>query len=143
VWQAALYGQLAKEVLERRRQHRYDSESVELSARLLALNPEVYTLWNYRLVRRSITCCTAPQASLNSTSPRLTSGPAVNRREALKPVLEGPDAAAAAEAVKGELQLTLAALRSNPKSYSTWHHRRRMLETGLGDLRAELDLVKT
>ena len=46
--QALLYGKLAHQVLDRRRQRRYDPESVELSARLLTLNPEVYTVWNYR-----------------------------------------------------------------------------------------------
>ena len=46
--QAQLYGKLAGEVLARRRQRRYDPESLELSARLLSLNPEVYTVWNYR-----------------------------------------------------------------------------------------------
>ncbi len=46
--QALLYGKLAGEVLDRRRQRRYDPESLELSARLLSLNPEVYTVWNYR-----------------------------------------------------------------------------------------------
>ena len=59
--QALLYGKLAGEVLDRRRQRRYDPESLELSARLLSLNPEVYTVWNYRCVlhlakHRSIFC---------------------------------------------------------------------------------------
>ena len=49
--QALLYGKLAGEVLDRRRQRRYDPESLELSARLLSLNPEVYTVWNYRCVQ--------------------------------------------------------------------------------------------
>jgi len=45
---AALYGKLAAEVLGRRRARQYDAESLQLSARLLELNPEVYTVWNYR-----------------------------------------------------------------------------------------------
>lgn len=48
VAQAALYGKLAAEVLGRRRARQYDAESLQLSARLLELNPEVYTVWNYR-----------------------------------------------------------------------------------------------
>lgn len=46
--QAVLYGRLAGEVLARRTQRRHDPESLDLSAKLLALNPEVYTVWNYR-----------------------------------------------------------------------------------------------
>lgn len=46
--QAALYGQLAAEVLGRRAAGRADPESLTLAARLLELNPEVYTVWNYR-----------------------------------------------------------------------------------------------
>ena len=47
-FQAALYGQLAGEVLERRRAGRQDPQSLALAAKLLELNPEVYTVWNYR-----------------------------------------------------------------------------------------------
>lgn len=39
--QAALYGQLAAEVLARRAAKRYDEESLALAAKLLELNPEV------------------------------------------------------------------------------------------------------
>lgn len=45
---AALYGQLTAEVLTRHATRRYDDESMQLSASLLELNPEVYTVWNYR-----------------------------------------------------------------------------------------------
>lgn len=48
--QAALYGQLAAEVLGRRAAGRSDPESLTLAAKLLELNPEVYTVWNYRCV---------------------------------------------------------------------------------------------
>ncbi len=43
-----LFGQLSKEVLARRQSRRYDEESLGLAAKLLELNPEVYTVWNYR-----------------------------------------------------------------------------------------------
>ena len=46
--QAALYGKLAAEVLGRHAAGRHDEQSLKLSARLLELNPEVYTVWNYR-----------------------------------------------------------------------------------------------
>lgn len=46
--QAKLYSQLVQEVLSRKCKQLYDSDSLELSASLLELNPEVYTVWNYR-----------------------------------------------------------------------------------------------
>lgn len=36
------------EVLKRRKDLEYGAEGLALSAKLLALNPEVYTAWNYR-----------------------------------------------------------------------------------------------
>jgi len=45
---AAQKAQLAGEVLTRRTARRYDTESLALAAKLLELNPEVYTVWNFR-----------------------------------------------------------------------------------------------
>lgn len=46
--QAVLLGKLLEQVLNRRKQRQYDAESLALSAKLLELSPEVYTVWNYR-----------------------------------------------------------------------------------------------
>ena len=46
--QAALFGQLSAEVLERRAARRYDAESLALAGKLLELHPEVYSVWNFR-----------------------------------------------------------------------------------------------
>ena len=46
--QAKIYGHLTAEVLTRRAAHNFDNESLALAARLLELNPEVYTVWNFR-----------------------------------------------------------------------------------------------
>jgi hypothetical protein len=46
--QAALYAKLQAGVLARRAAAQYDAESLDLCARLLELNPEVLTAWNFR-----------------------------------------------------------------------------------------------
>jgi geranylgeranyl transferase type-2 subunit alpha len=46
--QAALLGELLHKVLGARASRNYDPRNLELSARLLELNPEIYTVWNYR-----------------------------------------------------------------------------------------------
>lgn len=52
----------------------------------------------------------------------------------------GPEAAH--RIAQQELQVTQAALTRNPKSYSSWHHRKWVIQTRLVPLDTELRLVK-
>jgi len=42
------YARLRDEVIRRRKSKQYDEESLKLTSDLLAINPEFYTVWNYR-----------------------------------------------------------------------------------------------
>ncbi len=46
--QVLLYSRLTSTVLKRLQAGQYDKETLDLAARLLEQNPEVYTLWNHR-----------------------------------------------------------------------------------------------
>lgn len=101
------------EVLRRRRNKQYDSESLALAANYLTLNPEVYTVWNYR--REAILL---PLES-SDTEPE--------RKKAI---------------VDGELNLVGQSLKRNPKSYAAWHHRRWVVQRGPCDIQDEFRFVE-
>jgi geranylgeranyl transferase type-2 subunit alpha len=77
-----------------------DAEAVKLNSELLALNPDISTLWNYR---REVLLARLEQES------------AAESAEA-KPV---PLSALVTE----ELRVSAAGITRNPKSYPAWHHR--------------------
>ena len=54
--QAALYAQLQAAVVSRRVAKQHDVESQALCARLLELNPEVLTAWNFRRDTLRVLC---------------------------------------------------------------------------------------
>ncbi|GJQ70123.1 hypothetical protein Trydic_g22593 [Trypoxylus dichotomus] len=75
----------------------YNKDSLILCAQILTVNPDVYTLWNYRkeVILQQI------EASKETEE----------EDETLIPFLEN------------EIKLTEQCLLYNPKSYSSWHHR--------------------
>eukprot|EP00238_Polyblepharides_amylifera_P012522 CAMPEP_0196584788 /NCGR_PEP_ID=MMETSP1081-20130531/48475_1 /TAXON_ID=36882 /ORGANISM="Pyramimonas amylifera, Strain CCMP720" /LENGTH=459 /DNA_ID=CAMNT_0041906131 /DNA_START=56 /DNA_END=1435 /DNA_ORIENTATION=+ len=108
------YSKLNKMVMENHQIKNYDAESFALSAKLLELNPEIGTVWNYR--RLSL-------MHLHSTR---SSSPA--------------PAPAPCALLDAELALVERALHKNPKSYGAWHHRKWVVAQGQSDLQRELVL---
>ncbi|TYJ28929.1 hypothetical protein E1A91_A06G034300v1 [Gossypium mustelinum] len=90
----------------------YTKEAVELSAKLLEINPESYTAWNYRKL--------AVEHYLNL--------PDCNP-DSIKSVLDD------------ELRVVENALRQNFKSYGAWHHRKWVLSKGHSSIDNELRLL--
>ncbi|QPG77008.1 hypothetical protein FOA43_004403 [Brettanomyces nanus] len=102
------YRRLSNEVLSRKEAHKYDDESFKLTTQLLDWNPEFYTIWNYR---RDIL-----------TNFKFL---AVSDSEEKHHLL-----------VK-ELQYILLKLKSFPKCYWIWNHRKWCLKQ---DCRADFSV---
>ncbi|GMH39349.1 hypothetical protein BSKO_07247 [Bryopsis sp. KO-2023] len=101
------------EVLKRRREKDYSDESLGLAAKLLSLNPEVYTVWNFR------------REALQKVF--IDKEKSVDEKRAIS---------------EKELQVSAEALKRNPKSYSAWHQRRWVVEKGYTVPRHELLFVE-
>ncbi|KAG2348523.1 rab-protein geranylgeranyltransferase [Suillus weaverae] len=91
---------LTDDVLSRKKKQDWSNDAFELTQRLLQINPEFYTVWNYR---RNIL--------LNGIFPQSTP-------EQINNLLSN------------ELSMTTTALKANPKVYWIWNHRRWCLENG-------------
>lgn len=92
-------------------------EGGDVSAQLLSLNPELYSLWNHRR-RLIIRVTTAVKADSELDEEVDSSNVTIS----------------SAKLLERELAVTEAAIKKNPKSYHAWHHRRWSLTTlcGLG-----------
>uniref|UniRef100_A0A7N0V0N3 Geranylgeranyl transferase type-2 subunit alpha n=1 Tax=Kalanchoe fedtschenkoi TaxID=63787 RepID=A0A7N0V0N3_KALFE len=90
----------------------YTKEALDVSAKLLESNPEVYTGWNYRKL------AVEHQLSQSESDP-----------EAAKNIFDE------------ELRVVESALRTNFKSYGAWHHRKWVLSKGQSPLDHELRLL--
>jgi geranylgeranyl transferase type-2 subunit alpha len=91
----------------------YTNEAIELSTKLLEINPEAYTAWNYRKL-------------------------AVEDRLAR---IE-PDPNLVSAILDEELRVVESALRQNFKSYGAWHHRKWVLSKGHSSVGNELRLLE-
>ncbi|KAJ6745793.1 hypothetical protein OIU74_028456 [Salix koriyanagi] len=103
---------LQSQFLSNHHQKIYTKEAVELSAKLLEINPECYTAWNYRKL--------AVQHSLFESN-------------------LDPDAVNSI--LNDELRVVENALRQNFKSYGAWYHRKWVLNKGHSSIENELRLL--
>uniref|UniRef100_A0A2P2IKQ2 Geranylgeranyl transferase type-2 subunit alpha n=1 Tax=Rhizophora mucronata TaxID=61149 RepID=A0A2P2IKQ2_RHIMU len=103
---------LQSQFLSNHHQNIYTKEAIELSAKLLEINPESYTAWNYRKL--------AVEYALTQSD---------SDHDAVKSVLDE------------ELRVVENALRQNFKSYGAWHHRRWVLRKGHSSVEKELRLL--
>lgn len=103
---------LQSQFLSNHQNKNYAKEAVDLSAKLLEINPESYTAWNYRKL-----AVEHHLSQLQSDS------------DAIKSVLGE------------ELRVVESALRQNFKSYGAWHHRKWILSKGQSSIENELRLL--
>ncbi|KXN90513.1 Geranylgeranyl transferase type-2 subunit alpha [Leucoagaricus sp. SymC.cos] len=94
----AEYLALTDQVLSRKKQKYWSEDALELTSKLLQVNPEFYTIWNYR---RNI--------FLNGLFPQ-SAPEQIN------------------ELLLTDLAMTMKALKTHPKVYWIWNHRRWCLE---------------
>ncbi|KAG6874294.1 hypothetical protein C0995_001519 [Termitomyces sp. Mi166 len=92
------YLSLTQDVLSRKKSRDWSQEALQLTSRLLQVNPEFYTIWNYR--RNILLRGVFPKSSLEEINDLITE----------------------------ELSSTMTALKAHPKVYWIWNHRRWCLE---------------
>ncbi|XVF36578.1 hypothetical protein REPUB_Repub19eG0069400 [Reevesia pubescens] len=90
----------------------YTKEAVQVSAKLLEINPESYTAWNYRKL------AVEHYLSQPESTP-----------DSVKSIIDD------------ELRVVESALRQNFKSYGAWHHRKWVLSKGHSSIDHELTLL--
>ncbi|KAG0476612.1 hypothetical protein HPP92_013453 [Vanilla planifolia] len=93
--------ELQSKLLHNHHQRIYSQEAIDASSKLLDINPEILTAWNYRKL--------AFQHNLQEAS----------------------DPPHFKSLVNDELRVVEMALRRNPKSYGAWYHRKWVLSQGL------------
>ncbi|KAG0644660.1 hypothetical protein HOY80DRAFT_1013542 [Tuber brumale] len=124
------YNQLAGTVQEQRLAREYNLEALEGTTRLLRLNPEYYTIWNYRreiLQQTLLAKHSPPGIALSPTSASTRTYPEDNEAsqdpEEVARSLRAAYTSGATLHLKEELAFLLPLLSSFPKCYWIWNHR--------------------
>lgn len=105
------------------------AEAFALTQKILEINPEFYTLWNYR---RDIALHLLAAAPAVATEADTASASATLTASSTDATFTRPSLG------ESEKRLTQLALEKNPKSYCAWHHRRWAAELGCLDMAEEL-----
>jgi len=92
------FNKLSQAVLARKKQNDWSQESFNLATKILQVNPEFYTVWNYR------------------------------RHILINGMFAHSPAETIRDLLSDELAMTMTALKSHPKVYWIWNHRRWCLE---------------
>ncbi|KAK8966896.1 hypothetical protein KSP40_PGU010452 [Platanthera guangdongensis] len=95
---------LQSQLIQNHHRRLYTNEAITVSSKLLEINPETNTAWNYRKF--------VFQQNLHETT----------------------DSEHIKSLVNDELRVVEMALRQNPKSYGAWYHRKWILSQGLVDV---------
>ena len=116
---------LQDDAIRRRREKVYDATSMAVTARLLEINPEVLTAWNFRREAIVLAGDKTRRGPRRVSSEHRTNDP--ERTHSFAPTLAD------------ELALTERCLRKNPKSYPAWHHRKWCVARRVYGLKTETD----
>lgn len=119
---AASYRKRSVAALQRRVEKRYDSESLDATAKVVTENPDFTTMWNFR---REILIHLHPDPSKDDGE--VGASVSATRRAACT----------------AEFALTQECLGYNPKSYPVWHHREWVLTWGQCDWQWPIELKLT
>ncbi|EJT98480.1 rab-protein geranylgeranyltransferase [Dacryopinax primogenitus] len=157
------YLELTDDVLARKRASAFTQESFDLTTKLLGLNPELYSIWNYRrlILLNGLFPNLSPegiftllQSELNFTTGALKVHPKVywiwnHRRWCLANVPPGPDGAPVEKSWKRqmwtrELFIDERMLEADARNFHAWNYRRNILasDPGLRTLQDELTYTK-
>ncbi|XP_076895003.1 geranylgeranyl transferase type-2 subunit alpha 1-like isoform X1 [Bidens hawaiensis] len=114
---AAKIRSIQSQFLHNHHNHIYTNESLEVNAKLIELNPEFMTAWNYRKL--------AFQHNISN----------------IKPDADVAEADRIRLIIDEELRVVESALRKNFKSYGAWHHRKWVISKGNASTERELKLL--
>ncbi|KAJ8926746.1 hypothetical protein NQ314_020863 [Rhamnusium bicolor] len=98
-----------QQILSTRKEDNYDPVSLDICTQLLSVNPDIYTLWNYR---KEAILIEIEKRSVKLLMVYI----AVRKNE-----IDGEDNII--KFLENEFRLTEQCLLANPKSYGSWHHR--------------------